>query len=393
MRDYKLDGETWMPTREYVWGGTYIDELIAFTDDTDEDGDFEDAGGSERYLVCQQANYNVVAIVKASTAEVVETITYDPYGQPDVEQVGAASPTGNAVLFQGREWDDDADLYYFRNRWYSPVLGRFVQRDPMGYGHGVDSYEFASSRVLDYVDPFGLWEGPNRESTQNRANVCAEEDQDPILPLAQEISLNEDEAFGPNGWLMTKEGDDVNRITDIKKGHIYTVPNTAYIDVSSYEFAFLKAALVSMKVRASSSAKQQGLKVVYTRPVFSGVHKDTILLHLGSRDVYYYLYIGHGIEGLLMRLADVHDYSSDQYWFGAKGTLLPGKYTKYGIARLALMGCESDQRAEEWRMNVSRYGTLVLIKGIMSAWRRYSFMEYRGELEVEHRRGPFFVPR
>jgi len=156
VRDYKLDGETWMPTREYVWGGTYIDELIAFTDDTDEDGDFEDAGGSERYLVCQQANYNVVAIVKASTAEVVETITYDPYGQPDVEQVGAASPTGNAVLFQGREWDDDADLYYFRNRWYSPVLGRFVQRDPMGYGDGMNPYGFVRGNPLIYADPAGL---------------------------------------------------------------------------------------------------------------------------------------------------------------------------------------------------------------------------------------------
>jgi len=155
VRDYKLDGETWMPTREYVWGGTYIDELIAFTDDTHEDGDFEDAGGSERYLVCQQANYNVVAVVKASTVEVVEKITYDPYGQPDLEQVGAASPTGNTVLFQGREWDDDADLYYFRNRWYSPALGSFVQRDPMGYEDGMDLLSFETGQPLSQRDSFG----------------------------------------------------------------------------------------------------------------------------------------------------------------------------------------------------------------------------------------------
>ena len=80
VRDYKLVDTAWQPTREYIWGGTYIDELLAFSDDTDGDGMFDDAGGSERYLVCQQANYNVVAVVKASTAAVVEKIEYDPYG-------------------------------------------------------------------------------------------------------------------------------------------------------------------------------------------------------------------------------------------------------------------------------------------------------------------------
>ena len=155
VRDYKLDG-TWKPVREYIWGGTYIDELLAFSDDTDADGYFDDDGGSERYIVCQQANFNVVAVVKASTAAIVEKITYDPYGGAEVVVQPSQQATGNVVLFQGREWDDDADLYYFRNRWYSPRLGRFMQRDPMGYVDGASLYELASSEPVNKVDPLGL---------------------------------------------------------------------------------------------------------------------------------------------------------------------------------------------------------------------------------------------
>ena len=162
VQDYKLDG-TWKSVREYIWGGTYIDELLAFSDDTDADGLFDDAGGSERYLVCQQANFNAVAVVKASTAAIVEKITYDPYGEADVDVQPSQSATGNVVLFQGREWDDDADLYYFRNRWLSPRLGRFMQRDPVGYEDGMNLYEAMLSNPGTYLDPtgsiIGTWPG------------------------------------------------------------------------------------------------------------------------------------------------------------------------------------------------------------------------------------------
>jgi len=148
VQDYFWDAvaEAWEPKREYIWGGTYIDELLAFSDDD---------GGSQRYLVCQQANFNVVATVKASTAAIVEKITYDPYGEATVTVQPSQSATGNVVLFQGREWDDDADLYYFRNRWLSPRLGRFLQRDPVGYEDGADLYECFGGSPVRGLDPTG----------------------------------------------------------------------------------------------------------------------------------------------------------------------------------------------------------------------------------------------
>ncbi|MCP4153481.1 MAG: hypothetical protein GY757_37485, partial [bacterium] len=43
------------------------------------------------------------------------------------------SRIGNNILFQGRNYEYETGLYYFRARYYHPELGRFLQNDPMGY--------------------------------------------------------------------------------------------------------------------------------------------------------------------------------------------------------------------------------------------------------------------
>jgi RHS repeat-associated protein len=44
---------------------------------------------------------------------------------------------------------------------YSPLIGRFVQRDPIGYGAAHENiYVYAGNRPLDIVDPLGTWDWP-----------------------------------------------------------------------------------------------------------------------------------------------------------------------------------------------------------------------------------------
>jgi len=57
--EWELEGQTWEARRQYVYGGLYIDEPVAFDKDTDSDGDCTDDGGSTRYLYAQNANFNV----------------------------------------------------------------------------------------------------------------------------------------------------------------------------------------------------------------------------------------------------------------------------------------------------------------------------------------------
>jgi len=126
-REWDSTDSRWEPRLQYVEGGTYIDEHLILDRDTDVDGDCTDAGGSERYFYCQQANWNVVAVTDSS-GEPVEKIDYDPYGAATVTVQAGKTASGNPYLFQGRRRDDEVDLYYFRNRLMGAVLGRLPQR-------------------------------------------------------------------------------------------------------------------------------------------------------------------------------------------------------------------------------------------------------------------------
>ncbi|EKD25836.1 MAG: hypothetical protein ACD_79C01475G0002 [uncultured bacterium] len=56
---------------------------------------------------------------------------------------------------------DETGLYYYRNRMYSPVLGRFLQRDPAGYVDGMNLYSYVKNNPLRYLDPMGLTASEN----------------------------------------------------------------------------------------------------------------------------------------------------------------------------------------------------------------------------------------
>lgn len=45
---------------------------------------------------------------------------------------------------------------YYKNRYYSAALGRFVGRDPIGYDAGLGLYLYCFSRPIIYLDPVGL---------------------------------------------------------------------------------------------------------------------------------------------------------------------------------------------------------------------------------------------
>ena len=81
-----------------------------------------------------------------------------------VSRLGGGIPTvydpdhasGNPYLFTGRRWDAEISLYYYRARHYSPTLGRWLQRDPLGYADGASLYGYGASNPVRFVDPWGL---------------------------------------------------------------------------------------------------------------------------------------------------------------------------------------------------------------------------------------------
>jgi RHS repeat-associated protein len=69
----------------------------------------------------------------------------------------STSSYANVTLYTGRELDPETGLYYYRNRYYSAELGRFVSRDPIVYWAGdVNLYRYVRNRATNVTDLSGL---------------------------------------------------------------------------------------------------------------------------------------------------------------------------------------------------------------------------------------------
>ncbi len=142
---------------QYVWSPVYVDALIL----RDRDADGNAANGLEERLYAQQdANWNVTALLNTS-GTVVERYAYDPYGYVAAflnASWGTLSGSAYAWIYlhQGGRFDGTSNLYYFRNRDYSPTLGRWMRVDPIGFAAGdVNLYRYVENRPANLLDPNG----------------------------------------------------------------------------------------------------------------------------------------------------------------------------------------------------------------------------------------------
>ena len=69
---------------------------------------------------------------------------------------GEGTVVGTTFGFTGQRYDSETDLYYFKNRYYSPALGRFLQPDPVLYEDTLNLYLYARNNPLTLADPYGL---------------------------------------------------------------------------------------------------------------------------------------------------------------------------------------------------------------------------------------------
>ena len=116
-------------------------------------------GGAAYYT--QDGNGNVTTITSSSGA-VQERYTYDVYGTPTITTstgvIVSSSAVGNRFLFTGREYIAEIGLYDYRNRVYSPGLGRFLQTDPIRFKAGdINIYRYVRNSPMNGVDPRGEW--------------------------------------------------------------------------------------------------------------------------------------------------------------------------------------------------------------------------------------------
>jgi RHS repeat-associated protein len=92
----------------------------------------------------------------------LEHYTYDAFGSPSVTNWDGTnsrkySNYGNRFMFQGREYFYELGIYDYRNRFYHPSIGLFLQTDPKGFDAGdMNLFRYCGDDPVDKSDPMGL---------------------------------------------------------------------------------------------------------------------------------------------------------------------------------------------------------------------------------------------
>jgi len=91
-----------------------------------------------------------------SAGNIVRSYVYDSFGQVAAETGNLANP----FTYTAREIDPESGLYYYRQRYYSPATGRFLQEDLIkgqaGLPDTLNLYTYVFNNPLVFVDPLGL---------------------------------------------------------------------------------------------------------------------------------------------------------------------------------------------------------------------------------------------
>lgn len=58
--------------------------------------------------------------------------------------------------FSTKFYDGETGLVYYGHRYYSPGMGRFINRDPSGESGGLNLYGFVSNDSINGIDYLGL---------------------------------------------------------------------------------------------------------------------------------------------------------------------------------------------------------------------------------------------
>jgi RHS repeat-associated protein len=130
----ELSGST--PTANLITGG--LDEIFTRTVGTTQTSFLGDALGS------------TVALTGTSGA-ITTQYAYEPFG--NTSSTGATS--SSSYEFTGRE-NDATGLYFYRARYYSPRLQRFISEDPIGFAGGqINLNSYVGNDPVNRIDPMG----------------------------------------------------------------------------------------------------------------------------------------------------------------------------------------------------------------------------------------------
>jgi RHS repeat-associated protein len=146
--------------RKYVYNGL---NLIAELDDNDAVvASYTHGPGIDNLLSMRMNSTNFfyhtnhqgsITDITSISGTIIKQYRYDSYGNLILENGPSIT---DDFAYAGRKLHERSGLYYYRNRFYSPVLGRFITQDPIGLLGGANLYAYVGNDPANYIDPLGL---------------------------------------------------------------------------------------------------------------------------------------------------------------------------------------------------------------------------------------------
>lgn len=129
-------------------------------------------GSCRRYFISSN-QIGTPILIDDQEGEIVWRAEVDPYG---VTQVDRGKKIDFTLRFPGHQEDREIELFYNRFRHYSPILGRYLQSDPMGIAGGINLYAY-SANPLTQVDLFGLNHPPKKDDPDGSKKTGADKEE------------------------------------------------------------------------------------------------------------------------------------------------------------------------------------------------------------------------
>ena len=135
--------------------GPGIDTPLAMMRDRNLDGIIK----NDEVFVYTRDHQSSVREITDLNGVVVQRYDYTAYGETTVELNGEVGDhlIENPYGYTGRVHDRETGFYFYRARYYSPSLGRFLSPDPIGFEGGNNFYIYVGNNPINLTDPFGLY--------------------------------------------------------------------------------------------------------------------------------------------------------------------------------------------------------------------------------------------
>ena len=179
--------------------------------------------GMETYYYHKDGLNSIIGLTDFNQTPVA-TYQYYAYGS----QSNSSGNINNPYLFTGRRIDTEADLYYYRARHYDGMVGRFLQKDPMGFIDGSNLYRYARNNPAIFLDPLGLFSDRDGDGVPDNRDIQPDNPDSPQpsdrrndrdgdgVPDYRDIQPDNPDSPQPSDRRNDRDGDGVPDYRDIQ---------------------------------------------------------------------------------------------------------------------------------------------------------------------------------